>query len=79
MGDAARFYTLLRWFASIGVCWLCSMDFAIATVEHESGRQWKDETGRKCEHKDRHGRACRSIGELHWAERPQRSEVKGAA
>jgi len=79
VGDSERFYVLVRWFVSIGVCWFCALDGAIAMVERESGREWKQAPGPKCDRTDRHGRTCRTLAELHWSDRPARSEMKGAA
>lgn len=72
MTDAARFYDLVRWFRSIGVCFLCGMDGAIAMVEREAGREWKPADTRACEERDRSGRTCRDLAELCWKERPAR-------
>ena len=80
MGDSERFYALVRWFVSVGVCWFCALDGAIAMVERENGRRWEPSTpAAKCDRTDRHGRTCRALAELHWNDRPQRQEAKGAA
>lgn len=65
--ETVRFYELMRFFAIKGGCCLtCSMDFAVAVVEKEAGREWKTQDCFAPERK------CKERARQAWAQVPKR-------
>lgn len=60
--DTDRFLALRHFFKSVGCCTTCSIAFAIAALERESGRKW--EQSHVCP------ADCKSRATLAWARRP---------
>ncbi len=77
MTESERFHEIIKWLVTgpVAACGGCALEFGIALVEREAGRQVI--VTPVCPRPDQRGKTCRSRLTLFWAEFPKRVTKEG--